>query len=101
MLERGPLRNRLRDAKIQYRQADSRNGPAQFKRWRRPASGARKGRVFVASNSRRLIVNLSASWPLIAFVVPTLAIGFSLVIPRSCVAGVNELTIGFAVTIAG
>jgi hypothetical protein len=46
-------------------------------------------------------VNLSASWPLIAFVVPTLAIGFSLVIPRSCVAGVNELTIGFAVTIAG
>ncbi len=45
-------------------------------------------------------MNLSLSWPLIAFVVPTLVIGFGLVIPRSCIAGVNELTIGFAVTMA-
>lgn len=39
--------------------------------------------------------------PLIAFVVPTVVIGYGFVIPRSCIAGVNELTIGFAATIAG
>ncbi len=39
--------------------------------------------------------------PLIAFVLPTLIIGYGVVIPRSCIAGVNELTIGFATTIAG
>ena len=46
-------------------------------------------------------MNLRVSWPLIASVIPALAIGFGLVIPRSCIAGVNELTVGFAVTIAG
>ena len=39
--------------------------------------------------------------PLIGFVVPTVVIGYGFVIPRSCIAGVNELTIGFATTIAG
>jgi ABC-type Fe3+ transport system permease subunit len=39
--------------------------------------------------------------PLIGFVVPTVVIGYGLVIPRSCIAGVNELTVGFAATIAG
>lgn len=39
--------------------------------------------------------------PLIAFVVPTLVIGYGIVIPRSCIAGVNELTIGFGTTVAG
>jgi hypothetical protein len=34
--------------------------------------------------------------PLLMHVAPTLAIGFGLVIPRSCIAGLNELTIGFA-----
>jgi hypothetical protein len=57
--------------------------------------------LLVAPNLRRLIVNLSLFWPLIAFVAPTLVIGFGLVIPRSCIAGVNELTIGFAMTMAG
>jgi hypothetical protein len=28
-------------------------------------------------------------------------IGYGFVIPRSCIAGVNELTIGFATTILG
>jgi len=37
--------------------------------------------------------------PLVGFVLPTAAIGYGVVIPRSCIAGVNELTIGFAVTI--
>jgi hypothetical protein len=39
--------------------------------------------------------------PLIGFVVPTIAIGYGIVIPRSCIAGVNELTLGFAATIVG
>ncbi len=36
--------------------------------------------------------------PLVGFVVPTIVIGYGVVIPRSCIAGVNELTIGFAAT---
>ena len=39
--------------------------------------------------------------PLVGFVVPTVLIGYGIVIPRSCIAGVNELTIGFATTILG
>jgi hypothetical protein len=39
--------------------------------------------------------------PLIGFVVPTVGIGYGLVIPRSCIAGVNELTVGFATSIIG
>ena len=39
--------------------------------------------------------------PLLGFIVPTVAIGYGVVIPRSCIAGVNELTIGFAGTVVG
>ena len=39
--------------------------------------------------------------PLVGFVVPTVLIGYGIVIPRSCIAGINELTIGFAITIVG
>jgi SAM-dependent methyltransferase len=39
--------------------------------------------------------------PLIGFVVPTVIIGYGFVIPRSCIAGVNELSIGFGTTILG
>jgi hypothetical protein len=39
--------------------------------------------------------------PLLAFVVPNVIVGYGLVIPRSCIAGVNELTVGFAASIAG
>ena len=38
--------------------------------------------------------------PLIGFVVPTLLIGYGFVIPNSCVAGFNELTLGLAITLA-
>ena len=37
--------------------------------------------------------------PLAAHVVPTVAIGFGYLIPRSCIAGLNALTIGFAASI--
>jgi hypothetical protein len=46
-------------------------------------------------------MKLSLAWPLVAFVIPTLIIGFGFVIPRSCIAGLNELTIGFGSTVAG
>lgn len=39
--------------------------------------------------------------PLVGFVVPTLGIGFGFVIPRSPIAGVNDLTIGFAMSVVG
>jgi hypothetical protein len=39
--------------------------------------------------------------PLAAFVLPTVAIGYGVVIPRSCIAGWNELTVGFAATVIG
>ena len=37
--------------------------------------------------------------PLLGFVVPTIIIGYGFVIPHSAIAGVNELTIGFGMTI--
>jgi hypothetical protein len=40
-------------------------------------------------------------WPLVGFVVPTLGIGFGWVIPKSCIAGINELTIGFFSSVIG
>jgi SAM-dependent methyltransferase len=39
--------------------------------------------------------------PLLGFVIPTVAIGYGVVIPRSCIAGVNALSLGFASTIFG
>jgi hypothetical protein len=46
-------------------------------------------------------VKLSYFYPLVGFVAPTLAIGYGFVIPRSCIAGLNDLTIGFATTVLG
>jgi hypothetical protein len=39
--------------------------------------------------------------PLISFVLPTVVIGYGVVIPRSCIAGINSLTVGFATSIIG
>lgn len=39
--------------------------------------------------------------PLVGHVIPTLLIGYGLVIPRSCIAGWNELTIGFGASVLG
>jgi hypothetical protein len=39
--------------------------------------------------------------PLAGFVLPTVAIGYGVVIPRSCIAGWNELTVGFGATVVG
>ena len=39
--------------------------------------------------------------PLLSFVVPTLVMGYGVVIPRSCIAGVNALSVGFGTTVLG
>lgn len=39
--------------------------------------------------------------PLAGFLVPTVAIGYGVVIPRNGVAGLNELTVGFGTTLIG
>jgi ABC-type Fe3+ transport system permease subunit len=39
--------------------------------------------------------------PLLGYLIPTVVIGYGVVIPRSCIAGVNDLTIGFASSIVG
>jgi hypothetical protein len=39
--------------------------------------------------------------PLVGHVIPTLVIGYGIVIPRSCIAGLNELTIGFGLSVLG
>lgn len=39
--------------------------------------------------------------PLLLHAIPTLAIGLGVVIPRSCIAGVNQLTIGFVAAVLG
>lgn len=40
-------------------------------------------------------------WPLIAFILPSAAIGYGVVLPRSGASGWNALTIGFAGSLAG
>ena len=40
-------------------------------------------------------------YPLVGFVIPTVVIGYGIVIPRSCIAGFNDLTIGFASSVIG
>ena len=39
--------------------------------------------------------------PLLGFVLPSLLIGFGVVIPGSCIAGLNQLSVGFATTLLG
>lgn len=49
------------------------------------------------SAARRLLPTHAMAYaPLALHLIPTLAIGYFVVIPQSCIAGVNELTIGFA-----
>lgn len=40
-------------------------------------------------------------YPLVAFLIPTVVIGYGLVIPRSPIAGLNALTVGFGSSLLG
>jgi hypothetical protein len=44
-------------------------------------------------------MKLSHLYPLFGFIVPTVVFGYGFVIPRSCIAGINDLTIGFTITL--
>lgn len=46
-------------------------------------------------------MNVRHYLPLAGFVVPTVVIGYGFVIPHSCIAGINELSLGFATTVIG
>ena len=46
-------------------------------------------------------MKLSYFYPLVGFVIPTVVIGYGFVIPRSCIAGINDLTLGFATSVIG
>jgi hypothetical protein len=50
-------------------------------------------------NSRAAAIKLSYLYPLAGFILPTAIVGYGLVIPRSCIAGINDLTIGYTVTL--
>ena len=58
------------------------------------------GRIAGESTTQRAL-RLRHFGPLVGFVVPTVLIGYGVVIPRSCIAGLNELTLGFAFTVLG
>jgi hypothetical protein len=51
------------------------------------------------SNKRAETMKLRYLYPLFGFILPTVVIGYGFVIPRSCIAGINDLTIGFTVTL--
>jgi len=53
------------------------------------------------SSDRRRELSARHFIPLAGFALPTILIGYGFVIPGSCIAGVNELTVGFASAIAG
>lgn len=65
----------------------------------RPASCPIPARACPASQRRRHLLRV---WlPLAMFAVPTVVIGYGFVIPGSCIAGLNGLTLGFGTTVLG
>ena len=46
-------------------------------------------------------VRLKHFYPPMAFLVPTIVIGYGFVIPRSPIAGINQFTIGFGSALLG
>jgi len=51
------------------------------------------------SNKRAETMKLKYLYPLFGFILPTVVIGYGFVIPRSCIGGINDLTIGFTITL--
>ena len=54
-----------------------------------------------APGQRRACIRPHHFLPLVGFLVPTVAIAYGVVLPRNGVAGINELTVGFAATLLG
>src|SRR5262245_66582211 len=67
---------------------------------RRPGRESGQPNVIPSTgNQREQTMKLSYLYPLFGFIVPTVVFGYGLLIPRSCIAGINDLTIGFTVTL--
>ncbi len=49
----------------------------------------------------RRCMRLKHFYPLVAFLLPTIVIGYGFVIPRSPIAGINQFTIGFGSALLG
>jgi hypothetical protein len=54
-----------------------------------------------APGARRACVRPHHFLPLAVFLLPTIAIGYGVVLPRNELGGVNELTVGFAGSLVG
>lgn len=52
-------------------------------------------------SNRRSLMQPRVFLPLLGHILPTLVIGFGFVIPGSCIAGINALSIGFLATVIG
>lgn len=50
-------------------------------------------------NSQARAMKLSYLYPLFGFILPTVIVGYGFVIPKSCIAGINDLTIGYTITL--
>ncbi len=74
---------------------------ALARRSRERAAVSRAAGGSAREKAKRLALRPRQFAPLAGFVVPTLLIGYGVVIPRSCIAGFNELSVGFATTVAG
>ena len=46
-------------------------------------------------------MKLKHFYPLAGFVIPSFVIGYGFVIPNSCIAGWNALSVGFGTTLLG
>jgi flagellar biosynthesis protein FliQ len=54
--------------------------------------------TFKTARTRQLLILLAI---LMSHVLPTVIIGFGFVIPGSCIAGINDHTLGFIASIVG
>src|SRR5262245_3312896 len=67
---------------------------------RRPGREAGHPKVMPSTgNQREHTMKLSYLYPRFEFIVPAVVFRYGLLIPRSCIAGLNDLTIGFTVTL--
>lgn len=51
--------------------------------------------------SQRVCLRPHHFLPLVGFLLPSATLGYGFVLPRSCAAGLNELSVGFATTLVG
>ena len=53
------------------------------------------------ADPRGATLKVTHFYPLLGFVIPTVVIGYGIVIPNSCIAGINQHSVGFGTTVLG